>query len=557
MTTQSSLSSYFKDSIFLVCILGVLFGVYLGNRPFAAPDEGRYVEIPREMVVTGDYLTPRLNGLKYFEKPVLFYWMQAGMIHLFGMSEWAMRLLPVFFGILGCVFVYVAARHLFDRLTGWCSAVVLATSFLYFGLSRLIVLDMAVAVLLAAAMWLFIMGVQAPPGLGRRWYAWGLGAALGLATLTKGLMSLCVFGGVSFIWVLGNNYWKRLLPLYWPSTLLIFLLITAPWHILVSLKNPEFFDFYFIREHFERYLTNVHHRTQPFWFFIPILLVGFMPWTAFLWTGFKNMISLGRSDRAKRGTASFLIIWVLFILFFFSFSDSKLITYIVPAFPPLAVIVGVVLSRAMRGKTSLLPGAIIYASISSLVVIAYQFLHAKIPADDFSALSSHIHILLWTFIAGVFMPLLGWWKWKNKGILVAVLVITLTQLLVLTMGAKNATRVSAKKTAQAILTHMPANTKVFLYRSYFQDLPVYLNRTVPLVESYGGELYFGASQEPQNKIIWKENNFWPIWHGAEPVCIVTHKRRLSHLEAHKDFTPHTLVDNPDCYAFCNQPPAKE
>jgi 4-amino-4-deoxy-L-arabinose transferase-like glycosyltransferase len=160
-------SSVLKDLGLLTLVLGAFFLTFLGHRPFSAPDEGRYVEIPREMVTTGDYLTPHLNGLKYFEKPPLGYWIQAGFINVFGMSEFAMRLPLVLLGLMGCIAVYLAGRQLFNREAGLWGATVLGTSFLYYTLTRIITLDMLVTICLTIGLLAFLCAMQHRAGRSR------------------------------------------------------------------------------------------------------------------------------------------------------------------------------------------------------------------------------------------------------------------------------------------------------------------------------------------------------------------------------------------------------
>ena len=157
-------SRAWRDVLLLAVLLAVFFGFELGGRALWHPDEGRYSEIPRAMVASGDYVTPRLNGVKYFEKPALFYWMQAGSIKLFGVNEWALRLWPALLALAGCLAVYGAGRKLFGRRAGLIAAIVLATSPLYYLLARIITLDMAVSVLLTGALLSFLLGVANHPG---------------------------------------------------------------------------------------------------------------------------------------------------------------------------------------------------------------------------------------------------------------------------------------------------------------------------------------------------------------------------------------------------------
>ena len=144
---EENTASIWKDLLLLTCLIGMFFGFMIGARPLSTPDEGRYVEIAREMTATGDYVTPRLNGVKYFEKPPLFYWLEAGVIHLSGINEWALRFWPAFLGLLGCLMVYGAGRSLYGRQAGLLSSLVLSTSILYYAHTRIIILDMVLSVL--------------------------------------------------------------------------------------------------------------------------------------------------------------------------------------------------------------------------------------------------------------------------------------------------------------------------------------------------------------------------------------------------------------------------
>ena len=245
-----------RDLIILTVLICILFTFMLENRPLSVPDEGRYVEIPREMVASGNYLTPRLNYVKYFEKPVLFYWLEAFSIKLFGLNEFTLRLWPALFALFGCLAVAVAGARLFGRMTGLLSAAVLATSLLYYGLGRAIILDMPVSILLTLALLSFLVGTHEAPGLKRRLYLWGFYAFAALAVLTKGLIGIFIPAMVIGAWILLLGEWRMLKTLYIPSGLALFLLIAAPWHIMVDRANPEFFQFYFIHEHFQRYLDQ-------------------------------------------------------------------------------------------------------------------------------------------------------------------------------------------------------------------------------------------------------------------------------------------------------------
>jgi len=270
-------ASWGRDLLVIVLLFGLIMGLGLEAYPLGNPDEGRYAEIPREMVATGDYVTPRLNGVNYFEKPPLVYWCVAACYQAFGPHEWAMRLTPVCFAMFGVVFAYITGRKLYGQAAGQASAAVLGTSLLYVALARILLLDMAVAVLISATLFFFILAMQEPPGQRRRWLFYGLYTCAALATLTKGLIGFLLPGAVMFFWLVLCVQWKRLRPFYLPTGALLFLAIAAPWHLLAASRNPTWAHFYFVREHWERFTTTEHGRYEPIWFFIPIVLFGLFP----------------------------------------------------------------------------------------------------------------------------------------------------------------------------------------------------------------------------------------------------------------------------------------
>src|SRR5688572_10460409 len=244
------------DILLLVAFFGALYFFALGRLELVRPDEPRTAEIAREMIVTGDWVTPRLNDTRYFEKPPLVYWTTALSQLAFGPGEAALRLTPTLFGLAGILLTYAAARRLHGREAGLAAAIVLGTSILYFGIARLLQLDMALSTLMSAALFSFILGVRAATGTARRWFFRALYAAAALATLTKGPIGFLIPGGVMFVWLLVFNQWHRLRPLHLPEGIVIFLLIAGPWHMLVAQRNPEWAHFYFVHEHWTRFTTT-------------------------------------------------------------------------------------------------------------------------------------------------------------------------------------------------------------------------------------------------------------------------------------------------------------
>ncbi|MDR0580953.1 MAG: glycosyltransferase family 39 protein, partial [Holosporaceae bacterium] len=333
-----------KGVFFLAIILSIFFSYEMGVRPFADPDEGRYVEIPREMVATGDFIVPKLNGLKYFEKPALFYWLQAGVIKIFGVSETSMRWWVVIFAILGCLGVFFIGVKFYSATVGLLSSGILATNILYYVHSRLIILDLAVSIFMSGTLWCFFMSFvkKNPPITSQKIPITLAYVFAALACLTKGLIGIVLPGIIISLWITFTKNWAKIRNILYIPGILAFLAIFLPWHIMMALRDVDFLRFYFIVEHLQRYVCMGHNRYQPPWFFIPILLVGLLPWTGFSLVAIKNSC---RKAIAKDSENIFFMCWILGTLGFFSFSNSKLIPYILPLTPPIALITGTMLTE--------------------------------------------------------------------------------------------------------------------------------------------------------------------------------------------------------------------
>src|SRR3954464_3941628 len=242
------------------------------------------------MVASGDWITPRLNGFKYFEKPPLQYWATAALFSLLGEKDWVARVWTALIGFAGIALVLVTANRLFGPPLGLYAAAVLATSPLYVLLGQVNTLDMSVAFFLAAAMFAFAGGHML--------VFW---AACALAVLSKGLIGIVLPGAALFLYMLAKRDWsliRRVRPIAGGA---LFLAITAPWFIAVSAANAEFAHFFFVQEHFQRFTTQMHQRVHPWWYFVPVLAAGFAPWLA----------PLGRSALVRlrqRGGAA-LLFW--------------------------------------------------------------------------------------------------------------------------------------------------------------------------------------------------------------------------------------------------------
>ena len=549
-----------RDLLALAAAFGVLYFLMIGRAALGNPDEGRYAEIPREMLQTGDWVTPRLDGLPYFEKPPLGYWVTAACLRVLGQGQGAARSMPALFGVGGVLLTYAAARRLYGRRAGILSAVVLGTSILYLALTRLLILDLAVSVLMSATLFLFILGIREPPGPRRRLFFLGLYATAALATLTKGLIGVLLTGAVMFLWLLLLGQWRRLRPLHLPLGTLVFLAIALPWHLLVNARNPGWAHFYFVHEQWERFLApSGHGRTGPWWYFIPAVILGLFPWTGFLWPALRDALRGGW--RARRGAAEawYLVIWAGFIFLFFSKSQSKLVPYILPVFPPLAVLVGAWLARRVEADEPgrLRPGLRVHAVVCVVLAAAVGVFAARpglfrMNPDQAVALRPYEIlaglVLLGGAAAGQALAA------RTRAAVVALVVSMAVFFGVLAAAERVFQKPGTRELALDVAALARPGDTVCHYHEFFHDFTFYARRTVVLV-GFRGEL-----DEPQNDRAGREGGqfideaeFRRRWAGPGRIFVVARKRDIAELFADPAFHYHLLAASPDHTLFSNRP----
>jgi 4-amino-4-deoxy-L-arabinose transferase-like glycosyltransferase len=483
----------------------------IGVRRLQHPDEGRYAEISREMAATGNWVTPRLNGLKYFEKPPFQYWASALVFNAFGVREWTARLVPALAGLLAVAIVGWTAARLDGPTTGAYAALALAGSLWHFALSQLLTLDAVLSFWLGAALCAFLLAQRDAISRAsqRNWMLLAYAAAAG-ATLTKGLVGLAIPAATLVLYTLATRDtgpWKRLWVL---SGLALFLALTAPWFILVARDNPEFAQFFFIHEHVERFLTTEHNRTGGWYYFIPLLLAGMLPWLlAWLYTLVRSwrdapVMACGFSWQ------KFCLVWALFVFVFFSLSGSKLPSYILPMFPALALVFGAQLTRvstrtlaACTLPLAAIAGLAFVALLLSYDTLIHQLSEASTPMAVFAAFGPWVKlaigIIASTNIAAFLLFRRGGDARKSLGIVALSLGMTIAvQAGFIGYDAFRATR-SAYDLLQSAITAnggaLDPMSPVFQVRTYDQTLPFYLARTTTLV-AYRDELALGLDAEP-------------------------------------------------------------
>ena len=300
---------------FILIAFAVLYFWQLGSYGLMNPDEGRYSEIPREMLESGDYLTLHLNYVSYFEKPPLHYWLTAASFLVFGQNEFAARFIPALMGFLTILMTWFTARKFEGEDIANFAAIILGTSALFFAISRINITDMTLSFFLTLSLFSFYIFYKENK---KRWLCIFY-AALAFATLAKGLIGVVLPAGVIFCFMLFTRDWRIMKRLFLTPAILVFFLICVPPFYLVCKKNPDFFYFFFIQEHFLRYATKMHDRYEPVWFFIPIIIGGLFPWLGGLFISFKNYFSKKEENIYFPKNNNFFSFFVFFrIVYFFS-----------------------------------------------------------------------------------------------------------------------------------------------------------------------------------------------------------------------------------------------
>ena len=485
-------------------LLAACWLITLQVRPMLDPDEGRYAEIPREMLVSGNWVTPRLDGLKYFEKPALQYWATASVYSVFGVRNWTSRIWTVGLGF-GCLaLIYAWLARLYDRRSAVAAVALLAIS-PYFGIiGHLDLLDAGLAFWLTAMVLAFTRAQCAQPGSAPErnwmWLSWAMAA---LALLTKGL-EVYVLAGLALIayTVLERDArpWRRLHPL---SGIALMAAIGAPWFIVVSLRNPAFAHYFFIDQHFERFLTDRAKRIEPWWYFIALLAIG-----AFAW-----LVPLARASRSAWREAGpvahfkplkFLLLYSGLTVVFFSISDSKLATYILPVFPTLAALTGVAVARrpgSLERTARVAAGLTLFVAAGLLVYSQHR--NGLIPG-------AAIGWALAAAVAAAIAAAVSWGRGRLaeapaeagaegtralvRPLVIALMYIFVWQALLCEYTVIPPSR-SAYQLVQQVKHDVHPDTVLYSVGQYRQTIPPYLHRLLILV-GFRGELGFGERRQP-------------------------------------------------------------
>lgn len=500
----------------------------LGGYSLKEPDEGRYAEIPREMVELNDYVVPHLNYVRYFEKPPLFYWAVAISYKIFGINEWSFRFPCALSGFLCVLALYFMSRRWFNEGVAFLSSLILMSTFGFFSMARIVTLDMFFTLWLFLSL-LFFYGHyrEKKPILIYLFYV-----CLALATLTKGIVALILLGITILIFLITEKNIGFLKELRLVRGLAIYMIITLPWFIAISIKEKEFFYFFFIDQQILRFITTKHKRTGNIFYFLPVLFGGFFPWSVFIPRSIAG-------TWARKDLRIFLI-WSFVVLLFFSLSRSKLPPYILPIFPSVAIIVGYLFHERRSvpaGKIwEIAPYILMFLSIITIPFFyntnffneLVSDISGEAPTIIMELRGFFISIALTSFfiLAYLVLPLRSK---KYNTIFSLLLVFSFAFIFLLMLNTSTLDKLNTTKhLAEVLNTKKERHEPVINYGGFDETLPFYIRQRI-IVASYKGELAMGAAYDDAKEYFINEDGFKKIARSDKKAFFVVKEKRLAQL----------------------------
>ncbi len=357
---------------YYIAVIGIFLLLYilpLGIRPMVIPDESRYAEIPREMIASGDWIVPTLNGLKYFEKPVLGYWMDAVSMKLFGENAFAVRFPSAAATGISAFMIFLLVRRFTGEIfSATLAAWIFLTSFEVYGVGTFNVLDSMLAMFVTVSMTSFFFAHYAESSTKKKQgFLLLFGVFCGLAFLTKGFLAFAIPVVAIVPFMIWEGRFKELFVVPW-LPIAAAALVVIPWAVMIHFKAPDFWHFFIWNEHIKRFLSSGAQHHASFWYYILLFPAAALPWTFF----FPSAIIGLRKTGVKTSITRYAVCWFLLPFLFFSISKGKILTYILPCFPPFAMLMSTGLNKYFEtgGRRSFSMGAKSFALLAVILAIA-------------------------------------------------------------------------------------------------------------------------------------------------------------------------------------------
>lgn len=477
------------DWLLLAGFCGFLFFFGLASFGLIGADEPRYAQVAREMLARHDWITPTLGGKPWLEKPVLYYWQAMLAYSIFGVSDWAARLPSAVDATLMIAAIYLFLRR-FRPGSQLDGALMTASAAGVVGFSRAASMDMPLAAMLTIALLAWYAWKQTS---GRRYFAWFY-LFLALGTLAKGPVALVLAFAVIVIYAAAIGKYGLILRTLWIPGILLFCLVALPWYVAVQIRNPEFFHVFILEHNLARFGTNLYHHKEPFWYYLPVTLLGLLPWTVFVVAALAKMARRWRAKREATGSEDnlnvFLAVWLVVPAVFFSISQSKLPGYVVPALPAGALLLSEYLrqrSNDSDARPGLLLACLHAITAAGLIVpalmVQYILLQHRLPWGTAAAISSSFGLVLAVGIAATLRTQFG----INMLRFVTVVPVVLAVAAVLRIGAPALdSTLSARPLADEISRFEKTPMPLAIFRVSRETefgLAFYRNQTVARYES--------------------------------------------------------------------------
>ncbi len=484
----------------LISLCLFLFFFRLGDRPLRNPDEGRYAEVAREMVTSGNWIEPTLYGVDYLKKPPLFYWLIALSFKGLGFTEFAARLVPTLFGLLGVLGTFFFVRKTTGEKEAWMASALLATNVWYLQVSRYLVIDAVFSFFLVACLYLFFLAMQ--PGVYKKVFYGLFYLSMGLAMLTKGptapvVLVLCLG---SYL-VLRRRFWEVFREAEPVLGLALVGLVTAPWFVLISSRKPEFFSVFLLQEHFQRFSSKGFEHQEPFYYYFAALPLMFFPWGLFL-KPLEKAVGLVKKNASSPDL--YLLVCAATLVLFYSLSSSKLPTYMLPCIPLLSIPLAKGWARLMEEGSPKTSRTTLLSVVSLVLLMAACLAVVVAPAyskDWFRRLPEEarpgLFAILLSFFSTSFLAMLflSRRQWQRLFITIT-LCLGLVSLPVSSMMRGMNRDYTTCHFAQVLKPLLGPDDKVYIYEhpGAFYDFAFYLDRPVKLV-GLGGELEISKTDE--------------------------------------------------------------
>lgn len=502
----------------------------LGSYSLKEPDEGRYAEIPREMVESGDYTVPRLNDIRYFEKPPLLYWAVAASYKAFGINEWSFRF-PNALAAALCVFsLFFFVRRWADDIAAFLGSLVLLSSFGFFAMARIVTTDMVLT------FWLFLSllcfyGYYRERITG---FLWGFYAAMALATLTKGPVAPVLLCASLFIFLIMEGNLSFLKEMKIARGVMLYCIIAAPWFVVISIREKQFFHFFFIDQHILRFLSTKHNRSGPVYYFLPVLFGGMLPWSLYIPRAFSMAF--------KKRDCRLFAIWSVLVFLFFSLSGSKLPPYILPVFPTLSILIAMLFYE--KRETSFenhweIAGNCIIMGVFALAVFLYlsPVFMGFINDMTMDALAIARNLFYFTLTVSLcaaicFILLLNKPFRTTKNVVGILLFFSLSMIVAIMANSSILDRANTAKDLAVAASSQTVKPDIIInYSALDLTLPFYLQKPV-VIASYRGELAMGAEYNDAKKYFMDEEEFLETLGSGKKVLFVTKYKRIKNVQKH-------------------------